>query len=79
MGQAGPELRGQECREGRLLPWLATRREEVGHLSLGGGKWPSSRGQRKGVPRRGGDRRGSVGRQRSAPPARALLALAAAL
>ena len=31
MGPAGTELRVQECREGRLLPRLATRRQEVRH------------------------------------------------
>jgi hypothetical protein len=29
MGQAGPELRAQECRVGRLLPRLANRRQGV--------------------------------------------------
>ena len=53
MGQASTELRGQECREGRLLPRLATRSQEVGHLSRCEGEWPSSRRLSKGVPRGG--------------------------
>lgn len=38
MGPAGTELRVQECREGRLLSRLATRRQEVRHLGRGWGR-----------------------------------------
>lgn len=67
MGQAGTELRGQECREGRLLPRLATRSQELGHLSRGGGEWPSSRRQSKGVPREGGAQTAEVSTSSQSP------------
>lgn len=35
VGRAGPELRTQECREVRLLPEPATKRQEMRHLSKG--------------------------------------------
>lgn len=97
-GAAGTELRVQECREGRLLSRLATRRQEVMHLGQGGGEWPSCRGS-QGLPSeswlerkectdstpergawggRGMRQREEVG-QKSAPLARALLALTEAL
>ena len=67
MGQAGTELRGQECREGRLLPRLATRSQELGHLSRGGGEWPSSTRQSKGVPRGGGAQTAEVSTSSQSP------------
>lgn len=50
MGQAGTELRAQECREGKLLPGLATRRQEVRHWQgVGGiGLPPGGRASRRG-------------------------------
>lgn len=51
MGPAGTELRVQACREGRLLPGLATRRQEVRHPGRG------CRGQSRRVPGRAGGAR----------------------
>lgn len=42
VGQKGTELRAQECREGRLLPRLATRSQGVRYLNRGSSGGPDS-------------------------------------
>jgi hypothetical protein len=41
-GASRPELRAQECKEGRFLPRLATRRQEVRFQDRGGRRLTSS-------------------------------------
>lgn len=52
MGQAGTELRGQGM-QGRLLPRLATRSQELGHLSRVGVNGPRPGGRARVCPGKG--------------------------